>query len=74
MSTVCEFGDSSACLKLQELVRGWLSETGATRVDIEYNVIALTSDVMTWIMVDGHRRSEERRVGKECRSRWSPYH
>ena len=24
--------------------------------------------------VDGHRRSEERRVGKECRSRWSPYH
>ena len=20
------------------------------------------------------RRSEERRVGKECRSRWSPYH
>src|SRR5204863_1805241 len=22
----------------------------------------------------GHLRSEERRVGKECRSRWSPYH
>src|SRR5215471_18572399 len=22
----------------------------------------------------GRRRSEERRVGKECRSRWSPYH
>src|SRR3712207_355316 len=22
----------------------------------------------------GERRSEERRVGKECRSRWSPYH
>ena len=22
----------------------------------------------------GHERSEERRVGKECRSRWSPYH
>ena len=22
----------------------------------------------------GNRRSEERRVGKECRSRWSPYH
>src|SRR3712207_9473981 len=21
-----------------------------------------------------HLRSEERRVGKECRSRWSPYH
>src|SRR2546430_6130098 len=24
--------------------------------------------------IDGLRRSEERRVGKECRSRWSPYH
>src|SRR5256886_6373064 len=23
---------------------------------------------------DADRRSEERRVGKECRSRWSPYH
>ena len=22
----------------------------------------------------GRKRSEERRVGKECRSRWSPYH
>ena len=22
----------------------------------------------------GKGRSEERRVGKECRSRWSPYH
>src|SRR3712207_8759123 len=24
--------------------------------------------------VDPETRSEERRVGKECRSRWSPYH
>src|SRR5260221_10261052 len=24
--------------------------------------------------VRGNDRSEERRVGKECRSRWSPYH
>src|SRR2546425_6502836 len=24
--------------------------------------------------VGGEVRSEERRVGKECRSRWSPYH
>src|SRR3712207_7289052 len=23
---------------------------------------------------EGRARSEERRVGKECRSRWSPYH
>src|SRR3712207_9578171 len=26
------------------------------------------------LCVVGDARSEERRVGKECRSRWSPYH
>ena len=26
------------------------------------------------LMVATKERSEERRVGKECRSRWSPYH
>src|SRR5256712_12775997 len=31
----------------------------------EVPVIVVTAD---------HVRSEERRVGKECRSRWSPYH
>ena len=25
-------------------------------------------------MLNEVERSEERRVGKECRSRWSPYH
>src|SRR5258707_13056208 len=30
-----------------------------------------TECVSRWIDCD---RSEERRVGKECRSRWSPYH
>ena len=25
-------------------------------------------------VIDDYDRSEERRVGKECRSRWSPYH
>ena len=28
----------------------------------------------TILNFDSHDRSEERRVGKECRSRWSPYH
>ena len=31
---------------------------------------------MIWVNSEFYktRRSEERRVGKECRSRWSPYH
>src|SRR5256885_15810636 len=36
------------------------------------------SDALGWLTVRGahlhNLRSEERRVGKECRSRWSPYH
>ena len=37
-----------------------------------YNVTAITMDEkLPHNFVD---RSEERRVGKECRSRWSPYH
>jgi len=31
----------------------------------------VTDKVLNWIL---KARSEERRVGKECRSRWSPYH
>ena len=37
---------------------------------------ALAAGITTVVFDRGgfHRRSEERRVGKECRSRWSPYH
>ena len=30
--------------------------------------------ILDYILADIAERSEERRVGKECRSRWSPYH
>src|SRR5712692_11568374 len=39
--------------------------------------LAPTSPNSAFVMADGggdNSRSEERRVGKECRSRWSPYH
>ena len=35
--------------------------------------LGTVSKVINGIPV-GDERSEERRVGKECRSRWSPYH
>ena len=34
--------------------------------------VTMNSDQSVSVEDDG--RSEERRVGKECRSRWSPYH
>src|SRR2546430_8031236 len=38
----------------------------------QFEALYGTSTVGLYAMVA--RRSEERRVGKECRSRWSPYH
>ena len=37
----------------------------------EYDVIPVYKEVYADSVTP---RSEERRVGKECRSRWSPYH
>ena len=37
-------------------------------------VRAITPQQYRWLMEGLTIRSEERRVGKECRSRWSPYH
>src|SRR3989442_13183174 len=35
--------------------------------------VALFATCLEARVADGEDRSEERRVGKECRSRWSPY-
>ena len=37
-------------------------------------VLYQTDDGNVNVSVMYYDRSEERRVGKECRSRWSPYH
>ena len=42
------------------------SDLGKTKMVTQVAAIGL--------VIGGIRRSEERRVGKECRSRWSPYH
>jgi len=41
------------------------------RVAERFTVMAI---IALHIAVRAEQRSEERRVGKECRSRWSPYH
>ena len=38
------------------------------------NVFDIPGVVRYMFWLGKHARSEERRVGKECRSRWSPYH
>ena len=64
MSTTCfAAGDTSAVTQpLENLKTLIIAVIGAV------GVIILAKNVMEFA------RSEERRVGKECRSRWSPYH
>ena len=38
------------------------------------HVYGIVQDSIGFIWFGTDNRSEERRVGKECRSRWSPYH
>ena len=54
---------------------GGFGSTPAVHMTGDANANALASgfDFLTWQRQFGSR-SEERRVGKECRSRWSPYH
>src|SRR5688572_33501110 len=48
-------------------------DTGAPFSVVSQTVAAALTPHLTWLPVPvGPVRSEERRVGKECRSRWSP--
>src|SRR5579871_1705156 len=46
----------------------------AVRLDGRYSQPCFELGRLYWQKKDYKTRSEERRVGKECRSRWSPYH
>ena len=50
--------------------RSKISRIGVGIVTIGSFTLILSNSL--WVFIFG--RSEERRVGKECRSRWSPYH
>ena len=71
-------GDSIAQVKFfqaEDGIRDW-SVTGVQTcaLPISNNRHHLIPDPETAPIVKQVFRSEERRVGKECRSRWSPYH
>src|ERR1043165_8555416 len=69
---------------LIHFLRGHLGLTGAHvgcdttqcgACTVHLNGRAVKSCTVFAVQADGAEvRSEERRVGKECRSRWSPYH
>src|ERR1041385_4040100 len=62
----CMLAGSHALLEgVPGLGKTMLVRTLSDAMGLEFSRIQFTPDLM---------RSEERRVGKECRSRWSPYH
>ena len=70
-----QYGDQEVVLETSEIAR---QADGAVMVSMGDTVVLVTA--VGRKKADPGRdffpltRSEERRVGKECRSRWSPYH
>ena len=60
--TTCEAMEARFVGTTCEVFDLWKNEDGQ-----EYATVDLCCEIPV-------QRSEERRVGKECRSRWSPYH
>ena len=68
-------------VQAQDLVSDFLAKTKENKVFTQVNIssrmfqmISEITDAETESIIRNLTRSEERRVGKECRSRWSPYH
>src|SRR2546427_6696196 len=64
---------------LENLLSTWIETSELSRVNQAaglkpVSVSAETFDLLRRALEVAEYRSEERRVGKECRSRWSPYH
>src|SRR2546430_13474116 len=76
-ATVGKFSDGEIMVELLENVRGKdcfvLQSTCAPANDSLMEVLLMV-DALKRASAARVTRSEERRVGKECRSRWSPYH
>ena len=63
-------------LRDRQDAQGWWKGDLATNVTMDAEDMMLRHFLNIQVPGDVERsaRSEERRVGKECRSRWSPYH
>src|SRR2546422_9864454 len=81
---LCEFSSTRTGIPF-----GWYFYTGSTRGQelylsnmpfmdsLSFSFLLFTSYCLALVFLlpaRGHGPSSQRRVGKECRSRWSPYH
>ena len=61
-------------LQPNEIVASWRGKFLYKKENIQESILGLRAPQLGAIYAFMSKRSEERRVGKECRSRWSPYH
>ena len=54
--------------------KGWSYSVENTTADLYTSELIYGASGVSGQLHTPQGRSEERRVGKECRSRWSPYH
>ena len=75
-TTIMGFGIIKVVGKKMEFIQ--MNELLLKKYDDHYLKLKLiferTIELIDTFKPDEIARSEERRVGKECRSRWSPYH
>ena len=73
---VLEFRTLGDFIKGQNFIQHLLPQPWAGTGHVVYNGSLFYNKYQSNVVVKYHfrSRSEERRVGKECRSRWSPYH
>ena len=66
------FVGKNLCAQLNNIKDGKARCYGELKISdvFEYDLDSTSEQLDNWCK----ERSEERRVGKECRSRWSPYH
>ena len=62
------------CPFIKGIVLGGSRATGTAAADPDFERIKAHAEQYPAPLKSALLRSEERRVGKECRSRWSPYH
>src|SRR3989454_4732370 len=76
---LCVFFFFSSRRRHTRLQGDWSSDVCSSDLDpVDKGTVVMTDDRAAdggkYGTADIVTRSEERRVGKECRSRWSPYH
>ena len=58
----------------EQTLRNWRRQDQRDRHERDEGPTSDERDELRRLRRENALRSEERRVGKECRSRWSPYH